>query len=221
MSVTMSPRKYLIGKRAALLARTRDRIVSSAMSLYERQGIQATSMRDVARLADVAPATVLNHFATPEQLTEAVLARITETLKVPSSKIFRGAHTPAERLQRLVPAMFEFYDRSERWFDMYQRERFAVPAIQTAERRFWESVHELYAEALGPLLMDEEVGPATFGLTNPGTLGSLRMAGLSLEQAGALMTDLLMYLVERRSRPSGDRAKSAKKASDVKNRRRP
>ena len=99
----MAPRTYTLGKRAAQVAQTRDRILDPAAALFREQGIRATSMQEVARRADVAPATVLNHFPTPDLLTEAVLAHIAETLHVPSSRIFQGAFTVEERLRRLVP----------------------------------------------------------------------------------------------------------------------
>ena len=128
----MAPRTYTLGKRAAQVAQTRDRILDPAAALFREQGIRATSMQEVARRADVAPATVLNHFPTPDLLTEAVLAHIAETLHVPSSRIFQGAFTVEERLGRLVPETFKFYDRSNQWFAMYQRERNIVQAIRAA-----------------------------------------------------------------------------------------
>ena len=199
----MAPRTYALGKRAAQVAQTRERILDAAAVLFREQGIRTTSMQEVARHADVAPATVLNHFPTPELLIEGVLGRVAETLHVPSSRIFQGAYTVEERLRRLVPAMFEFYDRSNQWFAMYQRERNTVQAIRAAEERFWEAIHTLYAEALGPVMMDERMGPAAFGLTNPGTLGALSAAGMSVGQASGLVTDLLLHLLEQQPERGG------------------
>src|SRR5262245_57325027 len=119
----MAPRPYALGKRALQAAQTRERIVEAAMALYQKQSIRETSMHDIARKADVAPATVLNHFRTPDDLAAATLRRILETLRLPTSAIFQGARTTEQRARRLVGEMFEFYDRSNTWFEMYQRDR--------------------------------------------------------------------------------------------------
>ena len=53
------PRAYRLGKRATQKDSTRGRIVQAAIDLYTERGISQTSMQQVARRADVAPATVL------------------------------------------------------------------------------------------------------------------------------------------------------------------
>jgi hypothetical protein len=50
-------RPYRLGKRAINLGETRRRIVEGAADAYAERGVQATSMQEVARRADVAPAT--------------------------------------------------------------------------------------------------------------------------------------------------------------------
>ena len=90
----MSPRAYSLGRRAEQMARTRDRILAAAIEAYRDNGIRGTSMQEVARRADVAPGTVLNHFPTPAALTEAALARITESLDPPSPAVLSGTAAP-------------------------------------------------------------------------------------------------------------------------------
>lgn len=192
----MAPRDYSLGKRAVQVANTRERILEAAMSLYRDQGIRATSMHDVARRADVVPATVLNHFATADELAETVLQRILGALRVPTPEIFSGVRSSEERIRRLVWEMFAFYHRSDDWYVMYQREVNEVPAIKVAEGRFWESIQALYATALGPLLSHETLGPTVFGLTSPATLGALRASGLTLEQASDVIGRMLAGLID-------------------------
>jgi len=63
------PRSYNLGRRAGPKAETRDRIVAAAMAIYRDHGMAAASNLAVARAADVAPATVRNHF--PEDIGRA------------------------------------------------------------------------------------------------------------------------------------------------------
>jgi AcrR family transcriptional regulator len=61
------------------VAETRERILDAAMKEFSKQGVQATTMMEVARQADVSPRTVSNHFATHEELIEAVVAAYSPT----------------------------------------------------------------------------------------------------------------------------------------------
>jgi len=69
----MSPRPYRLGERAAAVADTRRRIVDAARELLCEGGPQR-SVEDVARHADVARATVYQHYGSKLGLVEAVLA---------------------------------------------------------------------------------------------------------------------------------------------------
>jgi hypothetical protein len=102
-----------------------------------------------------------------------------------------------------VPAVFAFYDRSTPWYEVYRRERDDVPAFQAAEEEFWVAFRALFAEALGPLLEDPRIGPATVGLTDPGALGALRSAGMTIEQASELVTGLLLHLIDETQAKDG------------------
>ncbi len=76
------PRAYSMQRRAEQVAQTRERIIDVAMDLFARRGAQGTTMTEVARLADVSPATVTNHFATPDLLLEAVVHRLMADVEI-------------------------------------------------------------------------------------------------------------------------------------------
>ena len=59
------PRPYNLGQRAAPKADTRSRIVDAALAIYLERGLAGASNLAIARAADVAPATVRNHFPEP------------------------------------------------------------------------------------------------------------------------------------------------------------
>ena len=82
-----------------------------------------------------------------------------------------------------------------------------VPALREGERRFWDAIGRLYGRTLGPALKDQRVRGAAFGLTSPATLGALRGAGLSLEQASDLIGDV--WVARLASRANRDRGRSS------------
>jgi AcrR family transcriptional regulator len=199
----MAPRKYEMGKRAASVARTRARIVAAAMKLYQAQPVTGTSMQDVALAADVSPGTVLNHFASPEALAEAVVEELVETLEAPTSAVFEGHPAPAARLRALSRSLARFFERSEPWFHVHQRERDTVPAFAEGARRFDERVEALIREALGPTT-EEGVVLVIRVLLAPATFGHLRSRGdMDADAAADLVTEVAVAWLEKRREEGG------------------
>ncbi len=64
------------GRRAsAESARTRDRILDVSEALFAARGFAGTAVRDIARAAELTPASLYNHFEGKQALYEAVLER--------------------------------------------------------------------------------------------------------------------------------------------------
>jgi AcrR family transcriptional regulator len=188
----MAPRSYRMGKRAEAVARTRASIVDAAMDLYQEQPISATSMQEVARRADVSPGTVLNHFPSPEELAEAVVEELVRTLEVPTPAVFDGLPEGWARLRALARALAGFFERSEPWFHVHEREHRTVPAFGEGARRFDADVMALIREALGGAPEDRVV-VLVRSLMGPPVFRYLRShGGMSSEAAADLVTDVVV-----------------------------
>ena len=157
------------------------------------------TMTEVADVADVATATVTNHFATPELLLRAIVEHVLAEIEIPDRSIFAGARSAPTRLRALTAAMFAFYERSNRWFELLGAEISEVPVLAKAEADFKHAVQGLYAEALDGV-DDEAVGKTVAGLVHPATHTALRQAGLSVDEATEVVADALVHQVRRRSR---------------------
>jgi AcrR family transcriptional regulator len=179
--------------RAEQVARTRGRIIEAATEVLARRGARGMTMAEVARAADVSPATVTNHFATPDLLLEAVVAHVMAEIDVPDPLIFRGARSLTERLRALTASMFAFYERASSWFEVLGGELVEVPVLAEAEARFWQSMQRLYAEALEGA-EDALLARTTAGLVHPATFGALRAAGLSVDEATGVVSDSVVRL---------------------------
>jgi AcrR family transcriptional regulator len=187
-------------RRAEQTERTRARIIKAALALYRERGIGATSIQEVGRRAVVSPATVLNHFRSADALARAVVEEIGRSLRLPDDREWIDVHSQDARIRRLVSEVFAFYDRSTPWFELFRRELGTVPVLREGERRFWSRIQDVYARMVGPALKDARVRGAVFGLTSPATLGALRQTGLTVEQASALIGDVLVDRVKRSKR---------------------
>jgi AcrR family transcriptional regulator len=186
----MAPRSYAMQRRSQHVAQTRERILDAALELFSKQGARATTMNDVARRADVSPTTVSNHFATPDSLIEAVLARVVADIQVPDSTIFAGTRSMAGRLRVLTSSIYAFFERTLSWYELLGAELIEVPALARAQAAFWDSIRQLYARALTG---NEEdlLAKTTAGLLHPATFGALKAAGMSVDEASTVVGEML------------------------------
>jgi AcrR family transcriptional regulator len=75
-------------------------------------------MNEVARRADVSPATVSNHFTTPDSLIESVVTRVLADIQVPDSTIFAGTRSVAGRLRVLTSSIYALFERTLFWYEL-------------------------------------------------------------------------------------------------------
>lgn len=151
------------------------RIRDAAMKLFGAEGVAASSLRAVARAADVSPGLIVHHFGSKEGLIravdEAVLARINLALsEVPIEG--SGAELISQRAEvvaaflRSQPALCDYIgralsERTEASADLFHRlfvyaardERLiAAGALRAEADAFWRAMHQVIL-IVGPLLL--------------------------------------------------------------------
>ena len=145
------PRRYTLGKRGDAMTDTRERIVAATLRIYREQGIAAATIPAIARAADVAPATVRNHFSAPGDLAEAAAAAILEEMRMPDATIFDGAHGTIERVERLLVEVAAFFERSTGWWEVREADRVAGNAWAVPEAAYEQRIAALIRAAVEPL----------------------------------------------------------------------
>lgn len=194
------PRPYTLGKREEPKARTRERIVDAAVAIFRERGMAAASALAVAKAADVAPATVRNHFPTPRDLSDAVFDAVLGRLEPPTPEIFDGAATLRNRIRRLATELAEFYTRSDDWWRAYQREPDLIDAWAGGVDRYYRDIDALMRAALADVEGDDVAVAIVASVIGPPTYFALLARGLTPEQAVDLTTDLVVpWLESRRS----------------------
>ena len=136
-------------RRSELADATRQRIVEAAFELHAEKGVLATSIRDIAARADVAPATVLRHFPEYDDLVAACGEIARERLPMPSAEIFDGATTLEQRVERLVVAWFDFYAARPRYYTLLA-DRDALPPLDSYLTEVENQQRQLCEAALEP-----------------------------------------------------------------------
>ena len=94
--MTDSPTRREQGKR--------DRLVAGARELLHQQGVEATTIAEIARAADVPVGNVYYYFKTKDELVEAAIAGHTNDVHAVLNSLERH-RTPQARLKALVRAL--------------------------------------------------------------------------------------------------------------------
>ena len=79
----------------------RERLVASAAELIHRQGVEATTLAEIAQAADVPTGNVYYYFKTRDELVRAVIDQRTESFRALLHSLEQQP-TPAARLKALI-----------------------------------------------------------------------------------------------------------------------
>ncbi len=204
------PRTYNLGRRADAKVRTRSAIVTAALELYRDRGPAGASYLAVARAADVAPATVRNHFPEAPDLARAVFEAMLAELRVPTATVLDGIGGLTERVRRLAEELAAFYERSEGWWRVYERDPELIDAWSGGLERYYADIDQLMRTALLELGSDERSVAVVVAVIGPPTFFALRVRGMRPAEAVALCMELAgPWLERRRAELSGSGTASA------------
>lgn len=87
--------------------RNRDRIVEVARALVRQRGIDAVSMDEIAKAAEVGPGTLYRHFPTKEALYDAVLESWVLQVNDVVDKALQTSDVPREQLMSWLSSYVE------------------------------------------------------------------------------------------------------------------
>jgi AcrR family transcriptional regulator len=184
-------RAYDMTVRATQVEDTRRRILSAAIEVYGRHGFTKTTMQAVAREANVAPTTVLNHFATPEALMSAAIDALLEEIQLPQTEEIEALAGLDARVRRLASELAAFFERSEPWYRVYARESDNT-VLRRAAEQFFGQLAALVRSALGPDLGNARNVRVVAALLRPEVLAGLRAGGLGAGAAVETLADVVL-----------------------------
>lgn len=158
------------------------------MALHDEQGISATSVRDIAGRAEVAPSTVLQHFPEMRDLIGAC-GELSEQLAPMPTEAVLAASDGVERIRSMAFALFEWWETLGPGFDHLRTDRRRIPEVDAWLADVARRHRELAASALGG---DD---PARVGLlvalTTPDAWRALREAGMDPRSAAGQVARLI------------------------------
>jgi AcrR family transcriptional regulator len=90
-------------------ASKRERLVSSARELMHQQGVERTTLAEVAHAADVPPGNVYYYFKTKDELVEQIIDAQLQEIEVMLASLERH-HTPQARLKALIRTLTDQFE---------------------------------------------------------------------------------------------------------------
>lgn len=101
------PANRVPGRRERRKQEVRERILSAARELFAKQGFDATTVDEIARVADVVPATFFNHFQSKQALLGLMAGEVFETLHAMTAQHLEGPGTSVAKLRRFIVSISE------------------------------------------------------------------------------------------------------------------
>jgi AcrR family transcriptional regulator len=195
----LAPRKYTMDKRKAAVKETRQRILEATLALHAEKGIFGTSWQDIAHRADVSVGTVYKHFPSLDELVPACGELMYAITRPPSledaPRIFAGASSLEERLERLISELFDFYERGAPYIETDFQER-RLPAVVEWEAHMRATVAGLAREALVSAGLDERTVQAVSALLDFSTFKSFLDRDIQKEQAAKTINEVLLCWID-------------------------
>jgi AcrR family transcriptional regulator len=88
----------------------RDRLIAAACQLLHEQGVETTTLGDIAALAEVPPGNVYYYFKTKDEIIGAVVEFHLQMVRATLASIEANHRTPKNRLKALVKILTEQRD---------------------------------------------------------------------------------------------------------------
>ena len=146
----MVKRSYSMQRRAALEAKTRERIVRATVALHAEHGTSGTSYAMIAKRAQVAPQTVYNHFPELGALFGACTGHVLDQAPPLGMETFRSGRSPAARLGQLAAAVFARHAFLAPWMRIGWYEAALVPELGAILAQGNAALRQLIAAAVAP-----------------------------------------------------------------------
>ena len=203
------PRRYTLGRRAEQMSETRASIIRATLELIRGGGLRSATVPAIATAADVAPATVRNHFPDQPALLVEVGDLILRDLAVPDVDIFDGLDSTVDRVTRLAHELVAFYGRGQEWWFIFTADAAMSPAFDRTRTTYEARFDALIREATEPMGNDPVAVAMVASVIGPPLHYALISRGLAPQDVVESSLSMLVPWLEARELTRGRRRTSA------------
>jgi AcrR family transcriptional regulator len=101
----------------------RDLILERAAELFARQGVSATTVREIAEAVGILSGSLYHHFGSKDEIVEAIVAGFLHDLLQRYDEVLASGSSAKDRLRGLVRASLDTVVDHPRATEIYQNER--------------------------------------------------------------------------------------------------
>lgn len=95
-----------------MASKTRERLLDVARQLFASNGVERTTMNDIATASDKGRRTIYTYFKNKKEIYEAVIERESEAIVQKLRDVVSSNLEPAEKLKRFLEARFDIVDET-------------------------------------------------------------------------------------------------------------
>jgi len=139
-------RSYRLKRRAERQDETRQRIVDAAVELHQTKGLSATTISDIAELANVGRVTVYRHFPDEESLVGACSGEYFERHPLPDLTPWASIPDVTARLRRGLRETYAYHRETEPMMSRVIADARDLP-IMAPYHAHWRRAAEILAAA--------------------------------------------------------------------------
>jgi TetR/AcrR family transcriptional regulator, cholesterol catabolism regulator len=100
----------------------RDVILERAADLFARQGVAATTVREIADAVGILSGSLYHHFASKDEIVDAIVGSFMDDLVSRYDAVLASEHDAAQRLRGLVAASLETVAGHPHATEIYQKD---------------------------------------------------------------------------------------------------
>jgi AcrR family transcriptional regulator len=142
-------------KEVVAAFRTRE-ILAAARRLMEQKGADALTMDEIAQAAGVAKGTLYLYFQSKDELVQALLSQVGETIVQDLEAILAKPAPPPEKLRQVATLLLNCVDQESVLFPVYLRELVRsksgreppLSSLQELEERIVALITRIFAEGI-------------------------------------------------------------------------
>jgi len=134
---------------------TREAILGCAVARVARAGVEGATLQDVATDAGLSKGAVTHHFASKDDLLDAVIIRCGERLAARITEAVNAQPMPGERLRALLDAVWSAWDQDAdeaRALTLLAASALTNPRLRAVSEGAWGATAAVVARALDETL---------------------------------------------------------------------
>ncbi|HET9717344.1 MAG TPA: helix-turn-helix domain-containing protein [Pseudolabrys sp.] len=180
-------RTYILKKRAAQQAETRNRLVEAAVELHTKLGPAATTFSMVAEKAGVQRHTLYAHFPDERSLLMACSGHVEARDPMPDAATWRSIANLAERRAAGLREIYSWFDRNEILLASVLRDAEHHALVQEISRLRYGPSIAAWHEVLGAKLSTKQRAMLHLALSFHTWRGLVRESGMKQAAAVEMM----------------------------------